>query len=597
MSYSGKPANKVEAENVNLREICSSCAKPKRKIRKGSLTGWIFKANCCECEIDSEQEPVLLGKGLKEAHADREELPDFPDLGERYRVEEYIGQGGMGTVFKARDLELDQLFAVKVLRKELVEDKESLKRFELEARTVIELDHPNIVSVYRQDKNPDGIPFLVMDLVEGYSLSQIASPQMSKEQAIEVCMQICNALEYAHEKGVIHRDLKPCNVLVTRNGGSEIVKLVDFGIARVESSLHRETMNLTQTGDIIGSPHYMSPEQCLGFGLDQRSDVYSIGCILYELLIGSPPFRGANPVEIISKHLSHDDINLDESVYLGKRDAQYLAAVINKCLDRELDSRYSSASRLRSDLALVLSGKRPEALDREMHIRGHLDSGSVVTILVAVLFSILFLYSTVPGTLAPLAAILAASLAGVFAYVGYPGNRLLSDSLLIRNKWSLMLKTFYSFVFSVTCLFGCILCIVKIGTDSPGSGNSLIYVFVSLLAVSTIIFLSDALLNKKWKLLGACALWWLANSLTVGLYAAVAAGHFNNPNPAYGAVILAAAGIMSSLVSLPFLFGLMRLALKVSPSGLKKFLRFIGLMELNEFVDLPAAASMSTAKP
>ncbi len=223
-----------------------------------------------------------------------------------YELLELIGEGGMGLVYKVRHIGAGNILALKILRKELANDPVNVKRFQQELKTTGMLTHPNMVPVYDSGVTEDGAPFLVMEYIDGWNLSQILEQEgyLDLDRFFHLFTQVCDALIHAHDRRIIHRDLKPSNIMVTAHDtGFESAKIVDFGIARV---FQRATINgtkLTQMGDVLGSPVYMSPEQCLSQKLDERSDVYSLGVVMYEAISGAPPFPGDTAVEIIMGHL------------------------------------------------------------------------------------------------------------------------------------------------------------------------------------------------------------------------------------------------------------------------------------------------------
>lgn len=229
-----------------------------------------------------------------------------PDLGARYDVLDFVGSGGMGTVWKVYDKELKETFAIKVLKPELLADDVSLKRFQQEARLATDLTHANIAAIFGPGEDTKGRPYIIMRYVEGESLAQTLYMEgaLEPERALDIFWQVYAALKHSHMKGIIHRDVKPSNIILTRTeSGGDLVQLVDFGISK---SIHEEvskTQALTKAVDVFGSPRYMSPEQFLGKEVGPESDLYSLGCVLYEMLAGSPPFTDENPVKLVLQHL------------------------------------------------------------------------------------------------------------------------------------------------------------------------------------------------------------------------------------------------------------------------------------------------------
>ena len=274
-------------------------------------------------------------------------------FGGRYEVIERIGAGGMAIVYKAKDILLNRIVTVKVLREQFLSDEEFVRRFRREAQAAASLSHPNIVSIY--DVGKDGeIEYIVMEYVEGRNLKEIIREYapLSPEQAINIAAQIGEAIRHAHEHHIIHRDIKPHNVLVTADGRA---KVTDFGIARAVSSA-----TVTHTGDIVGSVHYLSPEQAKGLQSDERSDLYSLGIILYELLTGKVPYDGETPIAIALKHLQ-EEAPLPSK--LNPRVSRDLENVVMKATAKSADQRYASAKEFLEDLGKVRSGRSVDAQD------------------------------------------------------------------------------------------------------------------------------------------------------------------------------------------------------------------------------------------
>ena len=274
---------------------------------------------------------------------------DLRVLGDRYEIHRHIARGGMAQVYLARDRSLDRPVAVKELVPEFATDPSFVERFRREAQSAAKLTHPNIVAVYDWGTQ-DGTYFIVMEYVDGPSLSQVirADGALHPRRAAEIASEVAAALGFAHSQGVVHRDIKPGNVLLTATGQA---KVADFGIARALSSADEE---LTQTGSVMGTATYFSPEQAQGLAVDARADLYSLGVVLYEMVTGRPPFSGDSPLAIAYKHVQDPPprpSTLVPDVPVG------LEAIIMKLLQKQPDNRYASAQDLRSDLNRFLSGE------------------------------------------------------------------------------------------------------------------------------------------------------------------------------------------------------------------------------------------------
>ena len=219
-------------------------------------------------------------------------------IGDRYKIGEMIGTGGMADVYIADDVRLSRKVAVKVLRSDLARDPAFVGRFRKEAFAAAKLNHPGIVAVYDSGEEP--APYIVMELITGHTLRELIhkGERVPLKRAIEIGEGVLAALEYSHQSGIVHRDIKPANIMITDHGD---VKVMDFGIARALADLGA---TLTSTWNVVGTAQYLSPEQALGEVADLRSDIYSTGCLLYEVLTGQPPFTGETPVAIAYQHVS-----------------------------------------------------------------------------------------------------------------------------------------------------------------------------------------------------------------------------------------------------------------------------------------------------
>jgi serine/threonine protein kinase len=272
----------------------------------------------------------------------------------KYRIDTVVGEGGLGIVYGATQLSLDRPVAVKVLHGTASSRREAAQRFEREARTVAQLRHPHVVTIYDFGVAPEVGAYIVMELVAGRSLrAEIGeSGQLSPRHALVLIDQISSAVQAAHEVGIIHRDLKPENVVVEITGDGPVAKVLDFGIAKLQGDLFEGTERLTASGARLGTPRYMSPEQCEGRALDPRSDIYSLGCILFELLAGRPPFLGATAAEVILDHLRHEP-PMPSSIVRDVPEA--VEAALMRALAKDPDARYASVAAFRSALDASLT--------------------------------------------------------------------------------------------------------------------------------------------------------------------------------------------------------------------------------------------------
>jgi len=273
-------------------------------------------------------------------------------LGGRYEIGAVLGRGGMAEVYMGRDIRLGRSVAVKTLRADLARDPTFQARFRREAQSAASLNHPAIVAVYDTGEDYiDGIsiPYIVMEYVDGSTLRELlhSGRRLLPDRALEMTAGVLQALEYSHRNGIIHRDIKPANVMLTRQG---TVKVMDFGIAR---SMADNGMTMTQTAAVIGTAQYLSPEQARGETVDARTDLYSTGCLLYELLTERPPFVGDSPVAVAYQHVREDPLppsTFDPEV------SPTIDAIVLKSLAKNPDNRYQSADEMRADLERALHG-------------------------------------------------------------------------------------------------------------------------------------------------------------------------------------------------------------------------------------------------
>jgi serine/threonine-protein kinase len=279
------------------------------------------------------------------------------NLSTRYELGEIIGFGGMSEVHKARDLRLGRDVAIKVLRADLARDPTFYLRFKREAQNAAALNHPAIVAVYDTgEAEVDGgpLPYIVMEYVDGETLRDMVRGKgpLPPRRAMEIIADVCAALDFSHKNGIVHRDMKPANIMINRQGA---VKVMDFGIAR---AIADSSNPMTQTAAVIGTAQYLSPEQARGEKVDARSDVYSVGCVLYEILTGEPPFTGDSPVAVAYQHV-REDPRLPSNVHPGV--PRELDSVVLEAMAKNPANRYQTAAEMRADLIRVLGGQKPNA--------------------------------------------------------------------------------------------------------------------------------------------------------------------------------------------------------------------------------------------
>ncbi len=285
--------------------------------------------------------------GMPSSRTTRAHLPAGTVLDGRFRIGEPLGSGGMGTVYRAVQTTMGRPVAVKVLRKEIARDPMAVKRFHREAQAVSVLTHPNVVTVHDFGQLADATLYLVLELIEGRDLANLIEEQrpLPPERVVHIARQILDALEEAHSRGVYHRDLKPENILLSHHAGNiDFVKVVDFGLAKVSAEA-----TLTKTGEVFGTPVYISPEQARGLRADHRADLYAMGVVLYEMLTGHPPFRGNSGMALLMKHMRERPPSFVEAapqVELGAA----LQQTVMRALSKRPEDRFQSAAEMRDAL-------------------------------------------------------------------------------------------------------------------------------------------------------------------------------------------------------------------------------------------------------
>ena len=387
--------NKIEdIDEENTILVCSTCNKRVEQGKHGSLTQFIFRADKCNCEkpsiaeeIDENNEASNTDTVKTEEDDDQslpaydENIPGFPY--ERFRPLKVLGSGASSIVYLARDQMLDKRVAVKMLHS--MQEKQMIS-FHEEAKATSKLSHTSIVQIIDFGASSSDAPYMVLEFIDGISLKDKLSESRRFEwgDCESIFAQVLSALSYAHEKGIFHRDIKPSNILLAKDGGSLCAKVIDFGIAKVI-----EQDKLSEDGKrdtIAGSPLYMSPDSGHGRSYDARSEVYSIGCVLFECLTGSPPFKGDTPLATLSMHAK--DPVPEFSEYGINNISPQLEGVIRKALEKDPDNRFQSIDELKNALSNCFEKDVEEIVAREGHQQKSLINRNqdIATILLALIF-------------------------------------------------------------------------------------------------------------------------------------------------------------------------------------------------------------------
>lgn len=282
---------------------------------------------------------------------------DNPEISKDYSVIETLGAGGMGEVYKVKENSTGHIYALKVVHQKLKEGSDSYKRFEREMRALASLEHKGLVKIFDHGNTDDGRQFLLMEYIGGCDLSDLLYDQgkLPEARAINIFIQAFDALAYVHSKNIVHRDLKPSNILIKVKDGVETVKIVDFGIAKFMNTEALDMTAITRTGDIFGSPAYMSPEQCEGDKVSEASDIYSMGCLMYECLTGRVPFQDDNPVNVVLNHI-HDQPKSLNSYDIGMVVSEEMESIVLNCLVKNPKLRYKNAKAAKLDLERLKAG-------------------------------------------------------------------------------------------------------------------------------------------------------------------------------------------------------------------------------------------------
>ncbi|RTL36011.1 MAG: serine/threonine protein kinase [Candidatus Melainabacteria bacterium] len=310
----------------------------------------------------------------------------------RYKILSLIGQGGMGTVYLCEHIYLGTRLALKVLDAENISST-GIRRFQQEAKLIVSIEHENIVTVHDFGVIADRYPFFTMDYLEGESLAAVLAKKgtFTTTEALPIVKGICAGLSHAHAHGVVHRDIKPSNIMIiddTDNSDNKRVCLVDFGIAKLSTTNHTEEQSLTRTGEVFGSPLYMSPEQCAGEPVDERADIYSLGCVLFEMLSGTPPFLGATAFTTMVQHYTREKPPTLKEATLGQEFPQEIENIVAKMLSKEVNHRYQNLTSVIQDLGDMEHGRQPRHVGTTFRERNQKSSQDKVPIVFGALTAV-----------------------------------------------------------------------------------------------------------------------------------------------------------------------------------------------------------------
>ncbi|MBS2010251.1 MAG: serine/threonine protein kinase [Cyanobacteria bacterium SZAS TMP-1] len=345
VAYGARKIDKIDMEKQATEQSLSELA-------AYTDTQFSYKMVCLECGKEFSDGYLACIYDGSELSRVLDKLAPGSIFGEKYEIAEALGSGGMSTVYKAKHLFLDKTVAIKLLNQQLASDAKAVQRFQVEAKAAFGLEHSNLLGVYDFGVSRDGQAYIVMDYLQGESLSDIIRREnsVSVVRALPIFLDVCKGLSYAHEHGILHRDIKPSNVMLVKDEyNSQVAKIVDFGLAKVYDP---EAMKLTQTGDIFGSPLYMSPEQCRGLTLDDRSDLYSLGVLMYETLTGRAPIVGTSVYDTFAKKLTDTPAPFDPDLQIP----EWLSKLVFCLLRTEPSERPASAKVLITTMNQYIRG-------------------------------------------------------------------------------------------------------------------------------------------------------------------------------------------------------------------------------------------------
>lgn len=317
----------------------------------------------------------------KRAESMQREGADFA-LPAKYKILQVIGQGGMGIVLKVVDQQLERELAIKLLLFEGSTESTAQARFMREAKSLATLNHPNIVKLLSFDVNEKGQPYMVMEYLDGFPLSKLPEGELQFSTFLEFFASISSALAHAHESGIVHRDLKPGNIMICKTDAGLFPKIIDFGIARSDDE-QGDSGKLTRTTNLVGTPAYMSPEQCSGQAIDSRSDIYSLGCVMYEVLSGRPPFQEETALQTLHAVLHSDFIHLEKSA--ESKETQAIAKLIDSCLSRDPAGRPSGAREIANQLEIIRQSQTSNNSPARIKLQQRATRNRVLPALVSIL--------------------------------------------------------------------------------------------------------------------------------------------------------------------------------------------------------------------
>lgn len=325
------------------------------------------KSCCPKCQLDLATSVTICPRCQTELVQILKPGESFAD---KYELLGTIGSGGMGVIYKARNKILNKIVAIKTLHPHLT-TPEALRRFQREGKAAGNLRHPNIITIYDLGITDQGSAYMVMEFIQGRTLADMLKQggPLNLNTFFEVFAQVCDALDYAHANGVLHRDIKPSNIMLNASAqGALDVRILDFGIAKFAEADNRESQHLTRTGEAIGSPLYMSPEQSIGSGIDQRSDLYSLGCVMYEALCGLTPHEGATALATMMKHLKDQPLSLKE-ISLGSVEVPAaVEALVMKLLAKSPEDRFQTMDEVRHELLATQQNHATRGKNRSMPV-------------------------------------------------------------------------------------------------------------------------------------------------------------------------------------------------------------------------------------